>query len=658
MSAIATRAPILKKRLGDVAIETAAYGEMLNRNGVEISLHPAGHVLGSAQVRVALGRRRLGRLRRLQGRGGRRRRPPSSRSRCHAFITESTFGLPIYRWRPQAEIFAAIEPGGARTPPPDAPASSTPMRSARRSGCWRTSIRRSGRSSATARSSRSTRSIARPASRLPPTHASPTSHRQGRVRARADRRAALGRRRAHGSSGSATIPTRWRAAGCRSGATAAGAGSTAALRSPTTPTGRACSPPSRRPAPSRVLVDARVRRRRSTRYLREKGARRAGARDGLRRGGRATPRTPRSRERGVKAFAALYRRLDSATSTRAKQAAMVEAFAAARADPTQWASAAWMVYFLAGGKPRQTVADPPALAPRGRRLRASRLALRGVLQQRRRSRRDAGAAAARRRRRRGGLARRLDARAAAAAARARRGGALRAARAWVAALPQDQRLAFFKLITGELRVGVSRLQVVKALAEVAGVEESRMAQRMIGYAQARRTPTADDFAGARRRRRPCGGRGARRRPALSVLSRAVVAAAARGHADDARAARRTGSSSGSSTASGPSSSERGDGWRLWSRGEELISDGYPDLEPLARALPAGVAIDGELVVLVPPAGEPRAGFARRARAVRQPAAAARPQGVSDKTLRELPVAFIAYDLLETDGPRSARRAAA
>jgi DNA ligase-1 len=56
----------------------------------------------------------------------------------------------------------------------------------------------------------------------------------------------------------------------------------------------------------------------------------------------------------VKAFAALYRRLDSETSTRAKQAAMVEFFAAAKADPLRWASAAWTVYFLAGGKPRQT----------------------------------------------------------------------------------------------------------------------------------------------------------------------------------------------------------------------------------------------------------------------------------------------------------------
>ena len=46
-------APILRKRLGDVAIETVDYGETLTRNGVEISFHPAGHVLGSAQIRVA-----------------------------------------------------------------------------------------------------------------------------------------------------------------------------------------------------------------------------------------------------------------------------------------------------------------------------------------------------------------------------------------------------------------------------------------------------------------------------------------------------------------------------------------------------------------------------------------------------------------------------
>ena len=71
--------------------------------------------------------------------------------------------------------------------------------------------------------------------------------------------------------------------------------------------------------------------------------------------------------------------------------------------------------------------------------------------------------------------------------------------------------------------------------------------------------------------------------------------------------------------------KRGENWRLWSRGEELISDAYPDLEPLARALAPGTAIDGELVVLIPPEARVRDGFARRPRDVREPAAAARAQ---------------------------------
>ena len=108
--------------------------------------------------------------------------------------------------------------------------------------------------------------------------------------------------------------------------------------------------------------------------------------------------------------------------------------------------------------------------------------------------------------------------------------------------------------------------------------------------------------------------------------------------------------------------KRGENWRLWSRGEELISDGYPDLEPLARALPSGTAIDGELVVLIPPeheyATDSLDGLAifaslqqRLGRKI-----------VSDKTKRELPVAFIAYDLLESEGrdlrtePQHVRRA--
>ena len=101
-------APLLRRRLGDVRIETAAYGEVLRRDGVEMSLHPAGHVLGSAQVRLS----RRGEVwvasgdYKLESDGVSAAFEPV---RCHAFITESTFGLSIYRWRPQADHYAAID---------------------------------------------------------------------------------------------------------------------------------------------------------------------------------------------------------------------------------------------------------------------------------------------------------------------------------------------------------------------------------------------------------------------------------------------------------------------------------------------------------------------------------------------------------------------
>ena len=101
-------APILKKRLGDVTIETAAYGEVLTRNGAELSFHPAGHVLGSAQIRVsAKGETWVASGDyKLESDGV---SPAFEPVRCHVFITESTFGLPIYHWRPQADLFAAID---------------------------------------------------------------------------------------------------------------------------------------------------------------------------------------------------------------------------------------------------------------------------------------------------------------------------------------------------------------------------------------------------------------------------------------------------------------------------------------------------------------------------------------------------------------------
>lgn len=100
-------AGILKSRLGDIRLQTLPYGETLYRNGVSISLHPAGHVLGSSQVRieyrgevwVASGDYKLD----ADGTCA-----PFEPVPCHTFITESTFSLPIYRWPSQQTLFADI----------------------------------------------------------------------------------------------------------------------------------------------------------------------------------------------------------------------------------------------------------------------------------------------------------------------------------------------------------------------------------------------------------------------------------------------------------------------------------------------------------------------------------------------------------------------
>jgi len=98
---------ILKSRLGDINIDALPYGETVTHNKVTISLHPAGHVLGSAQVRMEYG----GEVwvasgdYKVEADGTCATFEPV---RCDTFITESTFGLPIYRWQPQSEIFADI----------------------------------------------------------------------------------------------------------------------------------------------------------------------------------------------------------------------------------------------------------------------------------------------------------------------------------------------------------------------------------------------------------------------------------------------------------------------------------------------------------------------------------------------------------------------
>jgi putative mRNA 3-end processing factor len=99
----------LRTRLGqDINLQTLPYGEAIEHHGVRVSLHPAGHVLGSAQVRLEHG----GRV--WVASGDYKTEPdgtctPFEPVPCDTFITESTFGLPIYRWPTQAVLFAEID---------------------------------------------------------------------------------------------------------------------------------------------------------------------------------------------------------------------------------------------------------------------------------------------------------------------------------------------------------------------------------------------------------------------------------------------------------------------------------------------------------------------------------------------------------------------
>jgi putative mRNA 3-end processing factor len=101
-------AHVLRSRLGaEARIRLAEWGEPVEVNGVRVSLHPAGHVLGSAQVRIE----QRGEVWVVSG--DYKTEPDSTCTpwepvRCHTFVTECTFGLPIYRWPRQAEVFAEI----------------------------------------------------------------------------------------------------------------------------------------------------------------------------------------------------------------------------------------------------------------------------------------------------------------------------------------------------------------------------------------------------------------------------------------------------------------------------------------------------------------------------------------------------------------------
>jgi DNA ligase 1 len=348
----------------------------------------------------------------------------------------------------------------------------------------------------------------------------------------------------------------------------------------------------------------------------------------------------------MKRFAALYAELDASTSTQAKVAAMRDYFAVAPAE-----DAAWAVYFLAGGKPRQAVPTAllRALACReaeiadwlfeesyqavGDLAETIALVLPPAV--------DAGDDT--------GLAVWVEERLLPLRGLAPEEQSQRVAGHW-RVLDTRGRFLLVKLIGGGFRVGVSKLLVQRALAEHAGLDPKRVAERMMGYTDAKATPSAARLAALIA---PQGG-------ALAAPESGQPYPFFLAHALDGEAAtfaERIGSPSDwlaewKYDGIRAQLVKRGGRLWLWSRGEELVTERYPEVVRAAQPLPDGCVLDGELLVWLHDRPAPFALLQQRIGR----------KTLGAKLLAATPVVFMAYDLLESEAldrraePQHARRA--
>jgi DNA ligase-1 len=343
----------------------------------------------------------------------------------------------------------------------------------------------------------------------------------------------------------------------------------------------------------------------------------------------------------MRRFARLYQELDASTATNDKVAALRRYFASAPA-----ADAAWAVYFLSGGKPRQAV--PTGLL---RELACRQAGIDDWLF-------EACYQAV------GDLAETIAHVLPAAAQPVDQGLSF-----WVEqrllgwrGLPAEEqavrvgaafdeldaggRFLLVKLIGGGFRVGVSKLLVQRALAEHAGLDAKVVAQRMMGYTESRSTPGAARFEQLiSQESTPALDAG---QPYPFFLAHALQAAPeSLGDCCDwlvewkydgirAQLVKRAGQV-----------------W-IWSRGEELVSDRFPEIMAVAQGLPDGTVLDGEVLVW-PDSDERPAPFNRLQQRITR-------KTLSKKLLADTPVVFLSYDLLEVDGidqrgrPQRERRA--
>lgn len=206
-------------------------------------------------------------------------------------------------------------------------------------------------------------------------------------------------------------------------------------------------------------------------------------------------------------------------------------------------------------------------------------------------------------------------------------------------LGHTERLLFNKLITGGFRMGVSQGLMTRALAQATGVEEAVLAHRLMGDWPPQDTTFADLV-------RPETGEGLGSRPYPFALAAPLEdGPGTLGTPADWRAEWKWDGIRGQLI-------HRPDAFALWSRGEELITDRFPEFAPLADFLPQGTVIDGEVVAWGADRPLPFAELQKRIGR----------KTVPKKLLAEAPARLLAYDLLEDGGedirplPHATRRA--
>ncbi|MFL6694871.1 MAG: ATP-dependent DNA ligase, partial [Ramlibacter sp.] len=346
----------------------------------------------------------------------------------------------------------------------------------------------------------------------------------------------------------------------------------------------------------------------------------------------------------MKQFSRLFTELDATTSTNAKVEALQRYFAVATP-----ADAAWAVYFLAGGKPRQvmnmTILAQLACEEAGiepwlfdecyQAVGDLAETIAHVLPQAAETSNV-------------GLAEWIEERLLPLRGLPPEDIAQRV-RGWWRELDDQGRFLLTKLVGGGFRVGVSKLLVQRALAAHSGVDPKRVAQRMMGYTDGKVMPSAERFASlVAQAEEGVPERADEGQPYPFFLAHQLdgtpeVFAPRLGPVDQWQVEWKYDGIRGQVV------KRAGRVW-IWSRGEELVTERFPEIVALAQGLPDGTVLDGEIMVW---SEEPHEGLP--ATLAGRPAPFALLQQrigrktLTKKVLADAPVTFVAYDLLEDGG---------